>query len=71
MLELLVARGRRRTTVNITTIGKGNIGGELGRRWAAAGHLVVALGRDGGDVSGALFVKMGPVFYRFAPPGEL
>jgi predicted dinucleotide-binding enzyme len=39
--------------MNITTIGKGNIGGGLGRLWEAAGHTVTALGRDGGDASGA------------------
>jgi 8-hydroxy-5-deazaflavin:NADPH oxidoreductase len=35
--------------VNITTIGRGNIGGGLGRRWADAGHKVTLLGREGGD----------------------
>ena len=39
--------------MNIATIGKGNIGGGLGRLWEAAGHTVTALGRDGGDVSDA------------------
>jgi 8-hydroxy-5-deazaflavin:NADPH oxidoreductase len=39
--------------VNITTIGKGNIGGGLGRRWERAGHAVTPLGRDGGDASDA------------------
>ena len=39
--------------MNITTIGKGNIGGGLGRLWERAGHTVTALGRDGGDASGA------------------
>jgi len=39
--------------VNITTIGKGNIGGGLGRRWERAGHTVTMLGQDGGDASGA------------------
>jgi 8-hydroxy-5-deazaflavin:NADPH oxidoreductase len=36
-------------TVKITTIGRGNIGGGLGRLWARAGHDVTLLGRDGGD----------------------
>src|SRR5438309_5974451 len=39
--------------MNITTIGKGNIGGGLGARWRKAGHDVQELGRDGGDASGA------------------
>jgi 8-hydroxy-5-deazaflavin:NADPH oxidoreductase len=39
--------------VKITTIGRGNIGGGLGRLWEAAGHEVTALGRDGGDASDA------------------
>ena len=39
--------------MNITTIGKGNIGGGLGRLWAQAGHNVSSLGRDGGDASTA------------------
>ena len=39
--------------MKITTIGKGNIGGGLGRLWEQAGHEVTALGRDGGDASDA------------------
>jgi 8-hydroxy-5-deazaflavin:NADPH oxidoreductase len=39
--------------MNITTIGRGNIGGGLGRLWRAAGHNVTELGRDGGDASDA------------------
>src|SRR5439155_21183281 len=39
--------------MNITTIGKGNIGGGLAGLWEAAGHTVTTLGRDGGDASGA------------------
>lgn len=39
--------------MNIATIGKGNIGGGLGRLWEQAGHSVTALGREGGDVSDA------------------
>ena len=39
--------------MNITTIGRGMIGGGLGRRWAEAGHKVTLLGRDGGDASDA------------------
>jgi predicted dinucleotide-binding enzyme len=39
--------------MNITTIGKGNVGGGLARRWEKAGHTVTQLGRDGGDASDA------------------
>jgi predicted dinucleotide-binding enzyme len=39
--------------MKITTIGKGNIGGGLARRWEKAGHTVTTLGRDGGDASDA------------------
>jgi predicted dinucleotide-binding enzyme len=39
--------------VNITVIGRGNVGGGLARRWENAGHTVTALGRDGGDASNA------------------
>ena len=39
--------------MNITTIGRGNIGGGLGARWRKAGHEVQELGREGGDASGA------------------
>jgi hypothetical protein len=39
--------------MNITTIGRGNIGGGLARRWEQAGHSVTALGRGGGDVAAA------------------
>lgn len=39
--------------MNITVIGRGNVGGGLAARWRTAGHTVVELGRDGGDASGA------------------
>jgi 8-hydroxy-5-deazaflavin:NADPH oxidoreductase len=39
--------------MNITTIGKGNIGGGLAQLWEQAGHNVTTLGREGGDASGA------------------
>jgi 8-hydroxy-5-deazaflavin:NADPH oxidoreductase len=39
--------------MNITTIGRGNIGGGLARLWEQAGHNVTALGREGGDASDA------------------
>lgn len=39
--------------MNITTIGRGNIGGGLARLWERAGHKVTTLGREGGDASDA------------------
>ena len=39
--------------MNITTIGRGNIGGGLAKLWEQAGHTVTTLGRDGGDASDA------------------
>jgi predicted dinucleotide-binding enzyme len=44
--------------MNITTIGRGSIGGTLGRLWTDAGHDVTLLGREGGDVSDADVVLM-------------
>ena len=39
--------------MNITVIGRGNVGGGLARRWQKAGHSVTELGREGGDASGS------------------
>lgn len=39
--------------MNITVIGRGNVGGGLASRWEKAGHTVTAIGRDGGDASEA------------------
>lgn len=39
--------------MNITVIGRGNVGGGLARRWEKAGHTVAELGREGGDASDA------------------
>jgi 8-hydroxy-5-deazaflavin:NADPH oxidoreductase len=39
--------------MNIVVIGRGNVGGGLAALWRKAGHEVTALGRDGGDASGA------------------
>jgi hypothetical protein len=39
--------------MKITTIGKGMIGGTLGRLWTSAGHEVTQLGRAGGDAADA------------------
>src|SRR6202012_3496865 len=41
------------TTMKITTLGRGSIGGTLGRLWTNAGHDVTMLGQDGGDASDA------------------
>ena len=51
--------------MNITVIGRGNVGGGLAKRWRAAGHDVQELGRDGGDASGA------DVLLIAVPPLEL
>ena len=39
--------------MNITMIGRGNVGGGLARRWERAGHTITRIGRDGGDASDA------------------
>ena len=39
--------------MRITTLGRGSIGGTLGRLWTNAGHDVTMLGREGGDASAA------------------
>jgi 8-hydroxy-5-deazaflavin:NADPH oxidoreductase len=39
--------------MNITVIGRGNVGGGLARRWEKAGHKVTELGREGGDAADA------------------
>ena len=39
--------------MNITVIGRGNVGGGLADRWEKAGHTVNRIGRDGGDASDA------------------
>ncbi len=39
--------------MNITVIGKGNVGGGLADRWERGGHEVQRIGRDGGDAGGA------------------
>jgi 8-hydroxy-5-deazaflavin:NADPH oxidoreductase len=39
--------------MNITTIGRGNIGGGLAKLWEQAGHTVTTLGREGGDAADA------------------
>lgn len=39
--------------MNITVIGRGNIGGGLADLWERAGHQVTRLGREGGDVGAA------------------
>jgi predicted dinucleotide-binding enzyme len=44
---------RKEHEMKITTIGRGEIGGTLGRLWASAGHEVTELGHDGGDAGDA------------------
>jgi 8-hydroxy-5-deazaflavin:NADPH oxidoreductase len=39
--------------MNVVVVGRGNVGGGLSKLWLQAGHKVMALGRDGGDASGA------------------
>jgi predicted dinucleotide-binding enzyme len=39
--------------MKITTIGKGNIGGGLAKRWERAGHDVTTLGSEGGNAADA------------------
>jgi predicted dinucleotide-binding enzyme len=39
--------------MKVTVLGRGNVGGGLAKRWERAGHDVQALGKDGGDASGA------------------
>jgi predicted dinucleotide-binding enzyme len=39
--------------MKIATVGRGNIGGGLGELWTKAGHEVMAIGHEGGDVSSA------------------
>jgi hypothetical protein len=51
--------------MNITTIGRGAIGGGLARLWEQAGHNVTTLGRDGGDASDA------DVVFVAVPSGSL
>ena len=51
--------------MNVTVIGRGNVGGGLARLWRAAGHEVQELGRDGGDASD------GDVLLVAVPSGEI
>src|SRR6266581_7665566 len=39
--------------MNITIVGRGNVGGGLAKLWQEAGHAVNPLGREGGDGSDA------------------
>ena len=39
--------------MKIATIGRGNVGGGLAKRWRNAGHEVTEIGSEGGDVSDA------------------
>ena len=49
--------------MKITTLGRGSIGGTLGRLWTQAGHEVTMLGHDGGDASDADVVLMAVLFF--------
>jgi predicted dinucleotide-binding enzyme len=51
--------------MRITVVGRGNVGGGLARLWAAAGHDVTALGRDGGDAAGSDVVVVAVPVRRF------
>jgi 8-hydroxy-5-deazaflavin:NADPH oxidoreductase len=51
--------------MNITVIGRGNVGGGLAGRWLAAGHDVQELGREGGDAASA------DVLLVAVPPREI
>ena len=51
--------------MNITVVGRGNVGGGLARLWRAAGHDVRELGRDGGDAADADVVVVA------VPSGEI
>lgn len=39
--------------MDIAIVGRGHLGSTLSRFWSGAGHRVTALGRNGGDVTGA------------------
>ena len=39
--------------MKVAVVGKGNVGGGLADRWERAGHDVMRIGKDGGDVSAA------------------
>jgi predicted dinucleotide-binding enzyme len=48
--------------MKVTTIGRGSIGGTLGKLWTAAGHEVALLGHEGGDASDADVVLLAPLY---------
>lgn len=48
--------------MRIAVVGRGSVGGGLAELWEKAGHEVARIGRDGGEVSGAVAVL-------FAVPG--
>src|SRR5262249_8945887 len=65
-------RRPRRPAVNIAVIGTGNVGGTLGRRWAANGHAVVFGSRKPTDpkaVADAAALKCGLAAIRDAVRG--
>ena len=52
--------------MKITTIGRGTVGGTLGRLWAAADHEVTELGHDGGSAAGADVVLLAVPYQALA-----
>ena len=48
--------------MKVTTIGRGTIGGTLGKLWTAAGHEVTLLGHEGGDAGDADVVLLAPLY---------
>jgi predicted dinucleotide-binding enzyme len=57
--------------MNITTIGRGNVGGGLARRRERAGHTVTRLDREGGDAADAQVVIVAVPSDAIAKPSEL
>jgi 8-hydroxy-5-deazaflavin:NADPH oxidoreductase len=61
--------------MNITTIGRGNVGGGLARRRERAGHTVTRLDREGGDAADAqvviVAVPSDAIADALAKPSEL
>lgn len=57
--------------MNITVIGRGNVGKGLGERWARTGHTVTELGHDGADATEADVVVVAVPSNAIAEAGEL
>ena len=52
--------------MNVAVIGRGRVGGGLADRWERAGHSVVRIGREGGDVAAADAVLLAALADRIA-----